>query len=44
MPSSGQLSEDEEREPTSTPAIPEEGVYSTKLSTQTGVQRLKSTG
>ncbi|AON96453.1 IS605 family OrfB family transposase [Acidianus two-tailed virus 2] len=31
-PSSGQLLEDEEREPTSTPAIPEEGVYEVKYS------------
>ncbi|WP_240872183.1 hypothetical protein [Acidianus infernus] len=31
-PSSGQLYEDEEREPTSTPAIPEEGVYEVEYS------------
>ncbi|QPG49180.1 transposase [Saccharolobus solfataricus] len=45
MPSSGQLYEDEEREPTSTPAMPEEGVYEVKYSNRrTNVVRLLPNG
>ncbi|MCY0882429.1 MAG: transposase, partial [Acidianus infernus] len=44
-PSSGQLLENEEREPTSTPAIPEEGVYEVKYSNRrTNVVRLLPNG
>ncbi|MUM65837.1 transposase [Acidianus infernus] len=44
-PSSGQLYEDEEREPTSTPAMPEEGVYKVEHSgKRTNVVRLLPNG
>ncbi|WP_256202642.1 hypothetical protein [Sulfuracidifex tepidarius] len=44
-PSSGQPSEDEEREPTFTPAIPEEGVYEVEYSNKrTNIVRLLPNG